>query len=95
LEICHELDLHDVIFVGHSVSAMIGVLAAVKEPARFHSLIAPSPRYIHDVDYVGGFRQEDIDGLLELLDSNYMTWASMLGPTHGQPGPTRGDPPPL
>lgn len=83
LEICHELDLRDVIFVGHSVSAMIGVLAAVKEPALFHSLIliAPSPRYIHDVDYVGGFSQGDIDGLLELLDSNYMTWASMLGPT--------------
>ena len=83
LDICHELELHDVVFVGHSVSAMIGVLAAIKEPARFERLVlvAPSPRYIHDTDYVGGFTQSDIHGLLELLDSNFMAWASMLGPT--------------
>jgi len=83
LDICRELDLHDVVFVGHSVSAMIGLLAAVKEPRRFGRLIlvAPSPRYINDVDYFGGFTQSDIMGLLELLDSNYMAWSSMLGPT--------------
>lgn len=83
LDICRELDLHDVVFVGHSVSAMIGVLAAAKDPARFSKLVlvAPSPRYINDGDYVGGFTQSDINGLLELLDSNYMAWSSMLGPT--------------
>jgi sigma-B regulation protein RsbQ len=83
LAICRELNLRDVVFVGHSVSAMIGVLAAIREPSRFGSLVlvAPSPRYIHDDGYVGGFTQRDIEGLLELLDSNFMAWASMLGPT--------------
>jgi sigma-B regulation protein RsbQ len=82
LSICRELDLHDVVFVGHSVSAMIGVLAAIQEPERFAGLvlIAPSPRYIHDTDYVGGFTQSDINVLLDLLDSNFMAWSSMLGP---------------
>jgi sigma-B regulation protein RsbQ len=82
VEICEELDLRDVIFVGHSVSAMIGVLAANKRPDRFSRLVlvAPSPRYIHDSDYVGAFTQSDIEGLLELIDSNYMAWASMLAP---------------
>jgi sigma-B regulation protein RsbQ len=83
LDICRELDLRDVVFVGHSVGAMIGVLAAIKEPERFDRLVlvAPSPRYIDDGDYIGGFTQTDINGLLELLDSNYMAWSSMLGPT--------------
>ena len=81
--ICRALELRDVVFVGHSVSAMIGVLAAIKAPELFERLVlvAPSPRYIHDKGYVGGFTQEDIEGLLELLDSNYMAWSSMLGPT--------------
>jgi sigma-B regulation protein RsbQ len=83
LAICRELNLRDVIFVGHSVSAMIGVLAAIREPSRFSHLVlvAPSPRYIHDEGYNGGFTKNDIDGLLDLLDSNFMAWASMLGPT--------------
>lgn len=83
LDICRELDLRDVVFVGHSVSAMIGVLAAIQEPERFDRLVlvAPSPRYIHDTDYVGGFTRTDIEGLLELLDSNHMAWSSMIAPT--------------
>jgi sigma-B regulation protein RsbQ len=82
LEICRELELHDVVFVGHSVSAMIGVLAAAKEPGRFAKLvlIGPSPRYIDDDDYVGGFTREDIDGLLDSLDSNYLGWSGAFGP---------------
>jgi sigma-B regulation protein RsbQ len=82
LEICRELELHDVVFVGHSVSAMIGVLAAVKEPDRFGKLflVGPSPRYIDDEGYVGGFTQEDIDGLLESLDSNYLGWSETYAP---------------
>ena len=64
LEICRELELRDVIFVGHSVSAMMGVLAAAKEPERFDKLVlvGPSPRYIDDEGYVGGFSEEDIAG---------------------------------
>ncbi|MFO0573396.1 MAG: alpha/beta hydrolase [Polyangia bacterium] len=83
LAICRELSLRDVVFVGHSVSAMIGVLAAAKQPEFFDRLIlvAPSPRYIHDEGYVSGFSQSDIDGLLELLDSNFMAWSSMVAPT--------------
>jgi sigma-B regulation protein RsbQ len=82
LDICHGLQLDDVIFVGHSVSAMIGVLAAAREPARFGALIliGPSPRYIDDADYVGGFSRQDIEGLLSSLDSNYLGWSSAMAP---------------
>jgi sigma-B regulation protein RsbQ len=82
LEICRELDLHDVIFVGHSVSAMIGALAAIREPQRFEALVmvGPSPCYINEGEYHGGFKREDIDQLLEFLDSNYLGWASAMAP---------------
>jgi sigma-B regulation protein RsbQ len=82
LEICRELNLWDVIFVGHSVSAMVGVLAAIEEPDRFAKLIlvGPSPRYIDDVDYVGGFTREDVDELLDSLDTNYLGWSSAMAP---------------
>lgn len=84
LEICENLDLRDVIVVGHSVSAMIAVIAAARKPGRFAHLIlvAPSPRYTDDPSdgYVGGFSREDIDSLLESLDSNYFAWAAALAP---------------
>ena len=82
LEICAAEELTDVIFVGHSVSSMIGVLAAIQEPERFDKLIlvGPSPRYINDGDYVGGFGRQDIDGLLDFLESNYMGWAAAMAP---------------
>ena len=83
LDICHALDLHDVIFVGHSVSGMVGVLAANREPDLFERLIlvGPSPRYINDApDYVGGFEQSDIEGLLETMEKNYLGWANFLAP---------------
>jgi sigma-B regulation protein RsbQ len=82
LEICHALDLTDAVFVGHSVSAMIGVLAATREPDRFSRLVlvSPSPRYIDDGEYVGGFTAADIDGLLDSLDSNYLGWSSAMAP---------------
>ena len=82
LEICRELELHDVVFVGHSVSAVIGVLAAAQEPARFAKLvlIGPSPRYVDDDGYVGGFAREDIESLLDSLDSNYLGWAQAFAP---------------
>lgn len=82
LDLCRALDLRRPIFVGHSVSAMIGVLAALKEPDRFDRLVlvGPSPRYINDGEYVGGFTREDIEGLLESLDSNYLGWSSAMAP---------------
>jgi sigma-B regulation protein RsbQ len=82
VEICRELELRDVIFVGHSVSAMIGVLAAADAPERFAKLVlvGPSPRYIDDGDYVGGFSREDIEGLLDSLDSNYLGWSATYAP---------------
>ena len=82
LEICRALDLTRVVFVGHSVSAMIGVLAARLEAGRFAALvlIGPSPRYIDDEGYAGGFSREDIDGLLNSLDSNYLGWSSAMAP---------------
>ena len=82
LEICRELDLNDVIFVGHSVSAMIGAIAAIEEPQRFACLImvGPSPCYINDGEYHGGFDRQEIEQLLEFLDSNYLGWASAMAP---------------
>jgi sigma-B regulation protein RsbQ len=82
LEICRELDLSDVVFVGHSVSAMIGALAAADEPGRFAKLVlvGPSPRYVDDEGYAGGFSREDIEGLLESMESNYLGWSSAMAP---------------
>lgn len=83
LDICRDLDLHDVIFVGHSVSAMIGILAAIEEPDRFAKLVlvGPSPRYIDGDDgYVGGFAESDIDELLDSLESNYLGWSTAMAP---------------
>lgn len=82
LEICEELNLQDVIYVGHSVSAMIGVLAAIKEPGRFSKLVlvSPSPSFINDGDYHGGFSREEIDGLLLALDGDYLGWSNNIAP---------------
>jgi sigma-B regulation protein RsbQ len=82
LEIVRALDLHDIVFVGHSVSSMIGVLAANEEPDRFEQLIliGPSPRYINEDRYVGGFERKDIEGLFEMMDRNFIGWANFLAP---------------
>ncbi|HEX2204709.1 MAG TPA: alpha/beta hydrolase [Longimicrobium sp.] len=82
LDVVEALDLRDVVFVGHSVSAMVGVLAANRAPERFDRLvlIGPSPRYVDDPPYVGGFGRADIDGLLEMMDHNFIGWANFLGP---------------
>jgi sigma-B regulation protein RsbQ len=83
LDICAELDLRDVIFVGHSVSTVVGMLASIREPERFARLIlvGPSPRYINDPPaYVGGFDRSDIAGLLEVMEKNYIGWANYLAP---------------
>ncbi len=80
LALLHELELTDVVFVGHSVAAMIGVLAQIAEPERFAALVlvGPSARYIDDGGYVGGFSEDDIRELLELMDSNHLGWQAPL-----------------
>jgi sigma-B regulation protein RsbQ len=92
LDICEALDLRDVIFVGHSVSSVIGALAANRAPERFERLIlvGPSASYINDPPYVGGFERADIEGLLEMMDKNYLGWASFLAPAVMK-NPERGE----
>jgi len=82
LEICRTLELEDAIFVGHSVSSMVGALAAAREPGRIGKLVmvGPSPRYIDDDGYRGGFTRADIDELLASLDSNFLGWSSAMAP---------------
>ena len=82
VEIGHHLNLRNAIFVGHSVSAMIGVLASIREPKMFESLVlvGPSPRYVNDTDYIGGFTQDDIEGLLQSLAENHLGWSAAMAP---------------
>jgi sigma-B regulation protein RsbQ len=82
VEVCRELELRDVVLVGHSVSAMIGVLALQEAPELFGALvmIGPNPRYIDEGDYVGGFSRADIVGLLDALDSNHLGWSAQMAP---------------
>jgi len=84
LDVCKALRLNDVIFVGHSVSSVVGLLASIREPRRFARLVlvGPSPCYFNDPpDYRGGFERADIDGLLDLMEKNYIGWANFLAPT--------------
>ena len=80
--ICDELSLEDVVFVGHSVSAMVGVIASIRRPELFSRLVlvGPSPRYIDDEGYVGGFTRADVEDLLDSLQSNYLGWSSTMAP---------------
>ena len=82
IDIVRELELSDPVVVGHSVSAMIAVLAAVREPGLFSRLVllAPSPCFLNDGDYVGGFERKDIEDLLVAMDSNFFGWSSMITP---------------
>ncbi|UPJ58434.1 alpha/beta hydrolase [Bradyrhizobium sp. 192] len=83
VEICNDLAIRRAVFVGHSVSSMIGVLAAAEAPELFEALVlvGPSPRYVNDEDYVGGFSRQQIDELLEFLESNHMGWSAAMAPT--------------
>jgi sigma-B regulation protein RsbQ len=82
IDICEELQLKDVVFVGHSVSSMVGLLAAVAHPEYFSKMVmvGPSPCYINEGSYVGGFERQDIEGLLETMEKNYIGWANFLAP---------------
>lgn len=82
LEVMDACAAGPVVYIGHSVSAMIGMLAAIKVPERFAAnvMIGPSPSFIDDGDYIGGFSRSDIDSLLETLESNYLGWSSNMAP---------------
>jgi sigma-B regulation protein RsbQ len=82
LEIVRELSVGPAVFVGHSVSAMIGMLANLKDDSPFAAqvMLGPSPCYINDGDYVGGFSRADIEALLTTLESNYLGWSSNMAP---------------
>jgi sigma-B regulation protein RsbQ len=82
LEICDVLNVKDAVFVGHSVSSMIGIIAAKANPALFKKLVflGPSPCYINEEGYTGGFERADMDGLFEMMDSNYLGWSRALAP---------------
>jgi sigma-B regulation protein RsbQ len=82
VELCRALDLSDVVFVGHSVSAMIGVLAARRAPELFGALVmvGPSARYVDDEGYTGGFSRSDILGLLDSLEANHLGWSTTMAP---------------
>lgn len=82
LEILDAVNARDTIFVGHSVSTMIGMLATIAQPQRFAAqlMLGPSPCYLNDGDYQGGFSREDIEELLDTMDSNYLGWSSVMAP---------------
>lgn len=82
LEIIEGFNLAPVIFVGHSVSSMTGMLAAIEKPDFFSHLVmvCPSPCFLNDGDYIGGFTEKDFEPLLESLDSNYLGWTSAITP---------------
>ena len=82
VEICRELGVKNAVFVGHSVSAMIGILASLADPGLISELVlvCPSPRYIDDGAYHGGFAAADIDDLLESLSDNHLGWSAMMAP---------------
>jgi len=82
LDLCAELKLKDSVLIGHSVSGMVSLLAALVEPQYFHKLIfiGASPRYLNDVDYIGGFEQADLDALYAAMAANYYAWASGFAP---------------
>ncbi|MGY5882640.1 alpha/beta fold hydrolase [Modestobacter lacusdianchii] len=82
VEVMRELELTDAVFVAHSVSAMIGVLAHAAAPELFGAMVmvGPSARYVDDGDYVGGFSREQIKELLASLDANHLGWSATMAP---------------
>lgn len=82
LEICHELKLKDMTLIGHSVGGMIGTLAAIAEPELFQQLLllCPSPCYLNEADYHGGFDRADLEAMLAFMETDYVGWADTFGP---------------
>lgn len=82
LEIMAALDLHDAVFVGHSMAATMGMLAAIAQPSRFAALVmvCPSPCFIDNDDYQCGFSRADVEGLIEVIDANFLGWSRSMAP---------------
>ncbi|TCQ01915.1 sigma-B regulation protein RsbQ [Rhizobium sp. PP-F2F-G36] len=82
IEIAREANIHGGVFVGHSVSAMIGILASIQAPELFDDLVlvCPSPCFLNDGDYVGGFSESDIDELLASMSDNFAAWSNTMAP---------------
>ncbi|MBC8081704.1 MAG: alpha/beta hydrolase [Hymenobacter sp.] len=82
LDICRELQLTDVVLVGHSVGAMIGMLAAIEEPTRFRQLVllCPSPCYLNEAGYHGGFDRPDVEAMLAFMEQDFVGWADSFAP---------------
>lgn len=82
LDIIEELNLKEVTFIGHSVSCMTGLRAAIAKPEYFKELVfvCPSPCYINEIGYHGGLNREDLDGLFEMMESNYLGWSASMAP---------------
>ncbi|MGK7376865.1 alpha/beta fold hydrolase [Planococcus sp. 1R117A] len=82
LDLCDALNLENIVFIGHSVSSMIGALASIERPEMIDKLvmIGPSPYYLNESDYYGGFEKSDIDELLDMMEVNYKEWAKYLAP---------------
>jgi sigma-B regulation protein RsbQ len=82
LDVCDALELENIIYVGHSVSGMIGTLVSIKRPELFEKLImiGPSPHYLNEPDYYGGFQEEEIHELLDMMETNYLEWSKYLAP---------------
>lgn len=82
LDICQQLGLRDVLLVGHSVGAMIGTLAAIRQPTYFERLllICPSPCYLNEADYYGGFERADVDNMLSFMERDFVGWADTFAP---------------
>ncbi len=83
LDICTALDLKNIVFIGHSVSSIIGMLASLKSPTLFAKIVmvCPSPCFLNfPPDYFGGFEKEDLEELINLMDKNYIGWANYLAP---------------
>jgi sigma-B regulation protein RsbQ len=81
-EVLREVATEPAVFVGHSVSSMIGLLAGLQCPELIAAqvMVGPSPCYINDGEYFGGFERSDIESLLESLESNYLGWSSNMAP---------------
>ena len=82
LDVCDALELKDIVLIGHSVSSMVGVLASIQRPELMEKLImiGPSPRYLNEPGYKGGFEKSDIEALLDMMEKNYNEWAKYLAP---------------
>ncbi len=82
LEVCHALDVQGGVMIGHSAGAMVGALAALREPQRFDKLvlIGASPRYMDEPGYHGGFTTDGLNALYRAVSASPSDWADQFAP---------------